>query len=78
MTVGDTDDEQVCALARRLPPDVTFESPTTIVDVPDARCTVEAELTGPHFDISHRAPAPQRRGPWVGGVGDQSAGAPVG
>ena len=32
-------------------PDVTFTTSTTIVVVDDARCTVEAELTGADFDI---------------------------
>ena len=32
-------------------PDVTFTTSTTIVIIDDARCTVEAELTGADFDI---------------------------
>jgi hypothetical protein len=32
-------------------PDVTFTTSTTVVIIDDARCTVEAELTGADFDI---------------------------
>lgn len=59
MTVGDTYDVRAALSLDDLPPDVTFGSPTTIVVVPDARCTVEAVLTGPDFDISPDEPVAQ-------------------
>jgi hypothetical protein len=59
MTVGDTYEVRAALSLDDLPPDVTFGSPTTVVEVPDARCTIEAVLTGPDFDVSPDEPVAQ-------------------
>jgi hypothetical protein len=59
MVVGDSYEVQAALSLDALPPDVTFETPTTVVAVPDARCTVEARLTGSDFDITPDGPQPQ-------------------
>lgn len=59
MTVGDTYEVRAALSLDDLPPDVTFGSPTTVVEVPDARCTIEAVLTGPQFDVSPDGPVAQ-------------------
>lgn len=59
MTVGDTYEVRAALSLDDVPPDVTFGSPTTIVEVPDARCTIEAVLTGPDFDVSPDEPVAQ-------------------
>jgi hypothetical protein len=46
MVVGDSYEVQAAVSLDALPPDVTFETPTPVVEVPDARCTVAARLTG--------------------------------
>jgi hypothetical protein len=42
-----------------LPPDITFETPTTSVAVTDIRCTVQAGLTGSDFEITPDEPREQ-------------------
>jgi hypothetical protein len=59
MTLGDTYEVRAALSLDDLPPDVTFGSPTTVVEVPDARCTIEAVLTGPDFDVSPDEPVAQ-------------------
>jgi hypothetical protein len=59
MVVGDTYKVQAALSLDALPPDVTFETPTTILVLPDTRCTVEANLTGSDFDITPDEPQPQ-------------------
>jgi hypothetical protein len=59
MVVGDSYEVQAALSLDALPPDVTFETSTTVVAVPDARCTVEAHLTGTEFDITPDGPQPQ-------------------
>lgn len=59
MVVGDNYEVQAALSLDALPPDITFETPTTIVAVPDARCTVDARLTGSDFDITPDGPQPQ-------------------
>jgi hypothetical protein len=59
MVVGDSYKVQAALSLDALPPDVTFETPTTIKVLPDTRCTVEASLTGSDFDIAPDDPQPQ-------------------
>ena len=59
MVVDQTYEVQAALSLDELPPDVTFETPTTIVEVPDARCKVSAHLTGPDFTIDPPDPQPQ-------------------
>jgi hypothetical protein len=59
MVVGNSYKIQAALSLDALPPDVTFETPTTVVVLPDARCTVEANLTGSDFDITPDEPQPQ-------------------
>ncbi|HEX5947781.1 MAG TPA: hypothetical protein VFY82_15960 [Acidimicrobiales bacterium] len=59
MVVDETYEVQAALSLDDLPPDVTFETPTTIVGVPDARCKVAAHLTGPDFTIDPPGPQPQ-------------------
>lgn len=59
MVVGETYEVQAALSLDELPPDITFEAPTTVSVLPDARCTVEAELTGPDFEVSPAEPIEQ-------------------
>ena len=59
MVVDETYQVQAALSLDDLPPDVTFETPTTIVGVPDARCKIAAHLTGPDFTIDPPDPQPQ-------------------
>lgn len=59
MVVDETYEVQAALSLDDLPPDVTFETPTTIVGVPDARCKIAAHLTGPDFTIDPPDPQPQ-------------------
>jgi hypothetical protein len=59
MVVGDSYDVRAALSLDDLPPDVTFESPTTIVEVPGARCTIAAQLTGADFEITPDEPVAQ-------------------
>jgi hypothetical protein len=58
MVEGESYDLQAALALGNLPPNVTFETPTTLVDI-DARCQVEAELTGSEFEITPEGPQPQ-------------------
>jgi hypothetical protein len=59
MVVGDTYKVQAALSLDALPPDVTFETPTTVLVLPNTRCTVEANLTGSDFDITPDEPQTQ-------------------
>ena len=59
MVVGSSYNIQAALSLDALPPDVTFETPTTVVVLPDARCTVEARLSGSDFDITPDESQPQ-------------------
>lgn len=52
MVVGHSHDVRAALSLEDLPPDVTFETSTTVVDVPDVRCVVRAVLRGPDFEIT--------------------------
>jgi hypothetical protein len=58
MTVDETYDVQAVLALGDLPPEITFETPTTVV-VLKARCEVEAELTGADFAITPAGPQAQ-------------------
>jgi hypothetical protein len=59
MVVGRSTRVQAVLSLGDVPPDVTFESSTTVVEIPDVRCQVEALLTGPDFEITPDEPQPQ-------------------
>lgn len=59
MVVGRSSRVQAVLSLGDVPPDVTFESSTTVIEIPDLRCQVEAQLTGPDFDVTPDEPQPQ-------------------
>ena len=58
MVVGDTYEVAAALSLEGLPP-VTFSGSTTVVTLPDLRCTITAELTGSDFAITPKSSASQ-------------------
>ncbi len=59
MVVDRTYEVRAALSLEDLPPDVTFEGSTTVTVLSGVRCSVEAELTGPDFDVTPAEPIEQ-------------------
>ena len=59
MVVDRTYEVRAAVALEELPPDVTFETTTTVVPLPGITCTIKADLSGADFDIEAKS-APEQ------------------